>query len=153
MLLSFLLSVAVTAAIGAVIQTQFNLAALESLGVDIPWSLRLDSTLHDLLGFTPVFAILVLVGFLCAFPVAGALSSILTPLRAIIYALAGVAALYAAFMIINSLLPMPTLIAATRTLEGLAAMSASGALGGYLYARLTKRKQRGWDSDIGMRFR
>ncbi|MFY0663049.1 MAG: hypothetical protein JXQ97_00370 [Natronospirillum sp.] len=152
-LLSFVLSVAVTAAVGAIVQTQFNLAALQGLDVEIPWSLRLEATVHDLVNFTPVFAILVFAGFLCAFPVAALLSTILTPIRAFTYSLAGVAALYSAFLIINTLLPMPTLIAATRTLEGAVAMSLPGALGGYLHARLTRRRRRGWDSDIGMRFR
>lgn len=152
-LLSFVLSVAVTVAVGAVVQTQFNLAALQGLGVDIPWSLRLDATVHDLVNFTPVFAILVFAAFFCAFPVAALLSTVFSPIRSFTYTLAGAAALYIAFFIINTLLPMPTLIAATRTLEGVVAMSLPGAIGGYLHARLTRRKRRGWDSDIGMRFR
>lgn len=153
-LVAFVLAIALTAALGAVVQTQFNLAALSALGVDINWSVRMDATLHDLTHFSPLFAILVTVGFLCAFPVAALISVLLHPIRSLVFALAAVAALYSAFFVVNNLLPMPTLVAATRTWEGLVAMCAVGLVGGWIYAGLTRRKRRGgWDNDIGMRFR
>ncbi|MFC3853697.1 hypothetical protein ACFOSD_12700 [Salinispirillum marinum] len=153
--LSFVLAVGCTTALGSAVQTQFNLAALAAMDVDIDWAVRWSSTQHDLLYFSPIFAILVVPGFFFAFLLAGVLARLLSPLRGLIFALAGGSALWVAFWVINTVLPMPTLIAATRTSLGLYSMVLTGVVGGWVFARLTRTGRQGWDpqGDIRMRFR
>ncbi|MFU8821312.1 MAG: hypothetical protein ACNA8G_07100 [Gammaproteobacteria bacterium] len=101
--LAWLGATLVTAATGSIIQTQFNLAAIKATGAPVPFDLRLQTTLQDLVGFAPM--------------------------------LAGIAAVTTATLLMNVLLPL-TVIGATRSLPGVAALGASGALGGRVYAWL-----------------
>ncbi|WP_296131547.1 hypothetical protein [Pseudomonas sp. Ga0074129] len=58
--LYFLFAVLLSSALGGVVQTQFNLANLQALGAPMTLSVRLHTTALDLLGFSPLFAVLVL---------------------------------------------------------------------------------------------
>ena len=53
-LAALLLAWVLAAAWGSVVQTQFNLQALVSLGVAMPAGLRAETTWQDLIGFGPV---------------------------------------------------------------------------------------------------
>lgn len=138
----FLLAVAVAAVSGSVVQTQFNLAALRALGVELPASIWLATTARDLVGFAPTYALVVAVAFLPALPVAAGLARRWPGFRQGLYTLAGGAAILAALLAMNALLSITT-IAATRSLAGLAAMVATGALGGLVYARLSSSGRSG----------
>lgn len=135
--LAFLAALVVAVIWGAVVQTQFNLAALQALGADVPLALRIQTTLQDLLGFGPLYAALVGVALGLAFVVAALIARVASRGRGVLFALAGFAGLIAAIRIVDSLVPPPVLIAATRSTLGLIAMTLGGAWGGGLYARLT----------------
>ncbi|WP_043739567.1 hypothetical protein [Thioalkalivibrio nitratireducens] len=126
-------AVVVTAAAGSVIQTQFNLAMIQRLGAPIPWPVRLETTLHDLAGFAPTYALLVAAGFLVALPVSGLLARRWPRARIALHALAGFAAIAGALLVMNALLPA-TMIGAARFASGIGALAAAGALGGWLFA-------------------
>ncbi|MDX1670465.1 MAG: hypothetical protein R3194_13670, partial [Limnobacter sp.] len=49
---------------GTITQTQINLYFIQSIGGQVSMADRLGATLHDLLNFTPVFAVLFVPGFL-----------------------------------------------------------------------------------------
>lgn len=140
-ILVFLLAVAFATIIGSIIQTQFNLAALQTLGASVSLPVRLNATVHDLLGFSPAFAPIVAVTLLLALPPAALAARFLPPWRLPLFFLAGGLGLFAAFQIVNAFAPMPTLIAATRSAGGTAAMMLSGALGGLLFATLRQPRQ------------
>ena len=108
-----------------------------ALGAEIPFGLRVRTTLLDLLGFGPLYAAVVAATFLVAFPIASRLPG---P-RGAWFALAGFVGLIAAIRLIDSLVPPPVLIAATRGTLGLLAMTAGGALGGLAYARLRRKPE------------
>lgn len=133
---AFLLAVAAATLWGSVEQTQSNLADLAALGARIPWPLRLQTTLQDVAGFGPLYAAMVAATFLVAFPIASKLPG---P-RVAWFALGGWVGLIAAIRLVDSLVPPPVLIAATRTTLGLLAMTFGGALGGGLYAVLRSRR-------------
>jgi hypothetical protein len=126
---------------GAVVQTQFNLAELQALGASVPWLLRAQTTLQDVLGFGPLYGAVVAVTFVLAFPVAALLARYWTLWRRAWFALAGLAGLIVAIRLIDALTPPPVLIAATRSTGGLLAMTAGGAVGGWLYALLSARRR------------
>lgn len=129
--------------LGSLIQTQFNLLALQSLGVTIEPGVRLATSWHDLLNFGPVYAVLFAPGFLISQAAALGLGRLIQrhwqPLWCAVAAALG---LWFTFVIVNALAPMPTLIAATRSTGGTAAMLASAAFAGWLFGRLVIGRKR-----------
>ncbi|PAU88269.1 hypothetical protein CK507_06860 [Pseudomonas sp. WN033] len=137
-ILFYLLAVVVASVLGTLVQTQFNLAALRLIGTDIPVGVWLSTTLADLRGFAPIFALMVAVTLLLALPVAAGLGRIFKPWRGVLFFLAGAVGIKVAFDIADHLLPMPTFIAATRGLAGLLAMMLAVGIGSALFGRLTR---------------
>ncbi|ARS47306.1 hypothetical protein [Ectopseudomonas hydrolytica] len=139
LLLAFVLAVLLAALLASIFQTQTNLAALQALGAPMPLQVRVGTTCLDLLGFAPVFALLAALGFLFALPLATWCAQRLPPLRWMIFLLAGALAIWVALALANMLAPMPTLIAANRTLIGTLGLMASGSAGALLFALLARR--------------
>lgn len=141
--LAFLASWLTGTLLGSLIQTQFNLLALQSLGVAIEPSVRLATSWRDLLNFGPVYALLMAPGFLVSQATALAVGR-LTHRRwqPLWCALGAALGLWLTFAIVDALAPMPTLIAATRNAEGTSAMLASAALAGWLFGRLVAGSKR-----------
>ena len=134
-LLAWLLAVIVTTLIGTILQTQFNLAALQAIDVPISLSDRLGATGADLVNFTPSFGPLVAVGFAIAVVVAGVLCRV-APLtwRNGLYALAGGTAILVMLVALKQTLDL-TAIAAARHGFGFAVLVACGAVGGGVFAK------------------
>ena len=138
-LLYFFLAVLLASVMGTVLQTQFNLANLQALGAPMPLGVRVQTTCLDLLGFSPTFAILVILGFIFALPAASLLARLWPMGRWLLFTLAGALAVLAAMALANALLPMPTLIGANRTFAGTVGLMACGSLGALLFAVLMRR--------------
>ena len=138
-LLYFFLAVLLASVMGTVLQTQFNLANLQALGAPMPLGVRVQTTCLDLLGFSPTFAILVILGFIFALPAASLLARLWPMGRWLLFTLAGALAVLAAMALANALLPMPTLIGANRSLAGTLGLMACGSLGALLFAGLMRR--------------
>lgn len=125
------------AVLGSLIQTQFNLLALQNLGVDISMGARLQTSLQDLVNFAPLYGVLFGVSFLLSQTAAFVVVRLLAGRwQAPVCALAAAVGLWVTFILANALAPMPTLIAATRGGGGLLAMLVGAALSGWLFARL-----------------
>lgn len=137
-ILFFLLAVLLASLTGSVVQSLFNLAALQQLGEAIPVTLWVWTIGQDLLGFAPLYTVVVFLSLFLAFPVAAVVARWMPTWRGPIFAAAGATGILVAFETANASLPMPTLIAATRTLPGLLAMMACCALAGWLYTRGVK---------------
>jgi hypothetical protein len=105
------------------------------------FAVRLQTTLQDLAGFAPTYAAVVAVGLLVAFLVTGRLVRRWPQRRTSLYTLAGAAAIITAILLMNAALPI-TGIGATRSLAGLIALGAAGALGGRLFAALAPFRAR-----------
>ncbi|SED23545.1 conserved membrane hypothetical protein [Pseudomonas sp. 8BK] len=138
-LLYFFLAVLLASVMGTVLQTQFNLANLQALGAPMPLGVRVQTTCLDLLGFSPTFAVLVILGFTFALPAASLLARVWPMGRWLLFILAGAIAVLAAMALANALLPMPTLIGANRSLAGTLGLMACGSLGALLFAVLVRR--------------
>jgi glucose/arabinose dehydrogenase len=138
--LAFIIALVVGAVLGSLIQTQFNLQALEALGVDVGMGIRLETSAQDLVNFAPVYAMLFGVSFLVSLGVASWVARLAGGLNRLwVYPLAAAVGLWVTLVLVNTLAPMPTLIAATRGTGGLAAMLAAAAIAGWLFARLVGR--------------
>jgi hypothetical protein len=135
----YMIAVLIAAAWASVVQTQFNLAALEQLGIVVPAALRWQTTGQDLLGFAPVFMIIAVPALAIAFPLAALLARAAPTARRWWFALAGWTALMLAIRIVDALVPPTVLIAATRSASGLAAVAFGGVLAGLAYVRVVRR--------------
>lgn len=134
LLLGWGIAVVIAVALGSIIQTQFNLAAIAELGVEIGLGDRLATTGHDLVSFTPAYAILVALAFAVAWPVAAGLKRWFPGHRTLLFVLAGFAAVAVMIAVMNRALPI-TAIGATRDPLGTLLLAAAGALAGWVYAR------------------
>lgn len=141
-ILFFILAVVVAVVLATLVQTQFNLYELQKLGTQILPADRIDSTLKDLVNFTPLMAVIVLATFVCALPVAEGVARILKPWRLVVYFLAGAAGLWVAFQAVNWYAPPPVFIAANRELPGTLSMMAAVGVGSALFGRLVRPRAR-----------
>lgn len=137
-LLAFAAALLLATAWGSLVQTQYNLAALQGLGQSINAATRWQTSLQDLLGFGPVYAAIVLAAWLPAFAAAFWLGRRKGAYRGCLLPLATSVSLIAAIRLIDAFAPMPVLIYATRTLDGLLAMAVGGLLGGLLFIWLMR---------------
>jgi|GEM_PF-288359 len=141
-LLAWLTAVIVTAVAGSIVQTQINIARIVELGESVSLDERLVTTLQDLAGFAPVWAIIVAAGLLVALPVAGALGRKWPSLAIWLQMLAGFMALVVALLIMDLMLPV-TAVAAARSWCGVLLLSVPGVFGGWIYFALYLQRQKG----------
>jgi hypothetical protein len=127
---------------GSVVQTQFNLNALNAADLPLPapidLGLRLQTTAQDLLGFGPAYAALVLLAWLPALGLAALLGRRWPDRRAGWFTAAGGLGLVVAVSAVNAVAPMPALIDATRGPLGLGLMALGSALTAGAYAHATR---------------
>ncbi|MGY6554972.1 MAG: hypothetical protein ACXIUM_10675 [Wenzhouxiangella sp.] len=129
-------AVVTTAVVGSVVQSQINLAAISALSQSISMSERLGTSLFDIRSFSPVLGALVALAFVLAWPVAGLVAKSRPERRRWLFPLAGFIAVLTALLLMNALLPV-AVIAAARTAVGVLALSLCGALGGWVYLKVT----------------
>ena len=122
--------------LASVLVTQANLAAVQSMGLEVSTGVRLDTTARDMVGMASSYLILILVSFTLAFPVAAGLTRRLPRQRALLFTLAGFVAIVALHLIMKAALGLSG-IAPTRTLAGLLSQGVAGAVGGYCYHALS----------------
>lgn len=137
-LAAFLAAWLLATAWGSGVQTQFNLNAIAALGIAIAPTLRLQTTLQDLLGFGPVYAGIVLLAWLPAFAAAAWLARRRPAWRLAGFGLAAGVGLVVAIRSVDAVAPMPVLIDATRGLGGLLAMTLGSVIAGVGFAHWTK---------------
>ena len=141
--LAFIVALIVGSVLGSLVQTQFNLQALEALGVEISMGARLETSVQDLVNFTPLYAILFGVSFLFSQGLAALVVKLAGSVsRLWLYPLAAATGLWVTLVMVNALAPMPTLIAATRGIGGLMAMILVAAVAGWLFAWLVSNPGR-----------
>lgn len=135
--LAFIGAVIVTTVLGAIFHTQFILARLVDIGIDIPFAERWATTLHDIGGMAPLFGAVIALGFLVAF-IAGALVYHWAGVqRNLVYAVAGAVAIAVALGLMSMVYEM-TPIASARSWAGFLSQMAAGALGGLAFAFISR---------------
>lgn len=140
--LGFMAAVMLATLAGTLVQTQFNMVAIQALGAGIGPGTWLWVTVQDLAGFSPILFIITLLCFIVAIP-ASAVTARLTGLpRHWVYMAGTAVGLLVALRVIDHQVPMPTLIAASRGPFGTAAMMACAAAGGWLFAAMTANRNR-----------
>jgi hypothetical protein len=138
-LTAFLASVMGTYFVGVMFIGQGNLAAVAELGLNIGFSDRLETLMHDLTHMMSIYLPLVAISSIIAFPVAARIIRLTPNLRLVGYVSAGFAALIAMHVILKMVLGLSG-VAPTRTMIGLLAQGIAGAFGGYLFHLLTLKQ-------------
>lgn len=136
-LLAFLAAVFCTSLLGSILSSQFVIAGLTGLGIDIPLADRLRMTGQDF-GILPALSAAVAAAFLPAMAVAG-LGSRKFGGRPAWFLAAGAAALIAELAIMQAVLGLMP-VAGARSVAGLGALGVAGALGGLTFALLTEKR-------------
>lgn len=136
----FLIALLCGVGLGSVIQTQFNLAQLQALGMDIPGTVRLHTTLHDLAFFAPVYAIELGLSLVVSLGLAHRLA-LRFGHRTLWSTLGAAVGLLLTIRVVDACVPMPTLIAATRGTVGWLCMALPAALSAALFVRVWPQSQ------------
>jgi hypothetical protein len=137
-LIAFIISVMAASIIASMFSTQFVVASLRELGVEIPTATRLAMTFGDLasvrfLGI--IFGMCFLIGFI----VAAVAKHYVGGSRLSWYTVAGGLSYTATLLLIEQILQLMP-IAGARTIEGMFTQGLAGAMGGFIFAQLTKPK-------------
>lgn len=137
-IVAWVAAVLVTAAVGSLVQSQFNLAAIRALDAPVPLSTWLMVTLRDLVGFGLFYAVMIAVTLACALTVASVVTRFLPQWRTVVFCLAGGGAVIVFLLVLAVLAPAAdiNILPVTRYLSGTLLLIAGGLLGGWVYARL-----------------
>lgn len=135
----FIAAVLVTVVVACFAHTHFILQGLRAVGADIPSGVALRTAGTDLLGLAPAFGLVIAMALLVGFLVAGFLRRFIKLSRPIAFALAGGAALATALWLMKLSYAI-TPIASARTWAGFLALSAAGALGGLVFASVSRSR-------------
>ena len=136
---SYVAAVLIAYIFGALFISQGNIAAVTSLGFDVSMAQRLDAMAHDITNMTDIYLPLLAISLLLGLPVAFAIVRKNPHLRTLGYVLAGFVALLAMHVIMKAVLGLSG-IAPTRSLWGLLAQGIAGGIGGYLFCRLSAKR-------------
>ena len=136
---SYVAAVLIAYIFGALFISQGNIAAVTSLGFDVSMAQRSDAMAHDITNMTDIYLPLVAISLLLGLPVAFAIVRKNPHLRTLGYVLAGFVALLAMHVIMKAVLGLSG-IAPTRSLWGLLAQGIAGGIGGYLFCRLSAKR-------------
>jgi hypothetical protein len=120
--------------------TQFNLAEITALGLNVPFADRLATTAHDLVGGLPLIATIFGFGFIIAMPITGIIARWVKILPHVAHALGGFAGVGVTLFALKALFAI-TPIGAARDIDGFIALCLSGAVAGYVYSALKARGQ------------
>lgn len=137
-LLGFLVAFIVLNLVGVAVQTQFNIGYLLALGIDVPFSTRLSTTLHDLAVMQPLFGGIFGTGLLIAMIVAHYIARLVKILPDAVYALAGLAAMAVTLSALKAAFQI-TAIGAAREWDGFLSLCLVGALAGYVFSLTTAK--------------
>ena len=120
--------------------TQFNLAEIAALGLNVPFADRLATTAHDLVGGLPLIATIFGFLFIIAMPITGIIARWVKILPHVAHALGGFAGVGVTLFALKALFAI-TPIGAARDIDGFIALCLSGAVAGYVYSALKARGQ------------
>ena len=131
--LGFLAAFIVLNLLGVAVQTQFNIGHLSALGIDVPFSIRLSTTLHDLAVMQPLFGGIFGTGLLIAMIAGHYIARMVKILPDLVFALAGFAAIFVTLSALKAAFQI-TAIGAAREWDGFLSLCLVGALSGYVFS-------------------
>ncbi|MEM7101097.1 MAG: hypothetical protein AAF541_22745 [Pseudomonadota bacterium] len=134
--LGFVAAVVVAYLFAVLFYSQINLANLVEFGIEVDMGLRIQTLLHDLAGMTAIYLPVLVVAFLIGFLIAKLILRWVPQLRTLGYITAGFVAIFAIDALLGLVFGMHPL-AVTRSMVGLLSQCVAGAIGGYVFAKIT----------------
>jgi len=124
-----------TSIIGSIFSTQSVIASLQSIDVEVPIATRLSMTVNDL-GILPALGPITAICFIVGFSVAALCIRFIGGNRTVWHIVAGATALMATLLVMKAIF-LITPIAGTRGVIGFLSFGLAGAVGGWVYAKIT----------------
>jgi len=135
--IALICSVIFTYLVAVILISQLNIASVTGMGFSVSFSQRFDAISHDLLGMTKVYLPVILIALTFAFCFTSFAVLRFLNMPASMFPLAGFVGLITIHIILKLVFGIAP-IAPTRTVIGLLSQGFAGALGGYVYYRLSK---------------
>jgi len=136
---AWLLAVAIAYVLAVITATQYVIAQLSGMGIDVAFDERLAMTGRDIIGMASMFLPMVAFALLIAFMTAALLCRWLSHWRLPLYLLAGAVAVVCIHLGLNLAFGI-TPVAIARSSGGLLAQALAGAAGGLTYLYLSRRQ-------------
>ncbi|MFT6991253.1 MAG: putative membrane protein YadS [Paraglaciecola sp.] len=133
----FLIAAIFAFVLASVFHSQFVMAELTSVGVNISFNDRLSMSLDDLIGLYPTYGVVIAISLLLGFIVAALLKKRFTTPSSILYFTAGGLSVATALLAMHPILDI-TFIAGARSTLGFISQCIAGALGGWFYINLRR---------------
>lgn len=137
---AYLVAIVATTVTGSVLATQFVLAELRTMQVAVPFGVRIETTVHDVIGMGPTFAPIVAAALLVAFLVAALLTRFIPLPDRRWYLVGGFVGIIAALLLIKAVLG-GTPIAGARGTLGLLSQGMAGLIGAWVFTKLCPVKE------------
>lgn len=132
--LGLLAAAIITYILGTAVNSQF---VMNAHGVPVTWGDRLNMTLFDISNMLP-YLVIIAVSFLIGFLIARGIKRFLPNMADIAYPIAGAAALGTALGLMYVMFQTVP-ISGARSLPGFLSQMAAGAIGGWIFAKITSR--------------
>ncbi|MBE1299945.1 MAG: hypothetical protein GJ680_08590 [Alteromonadaceae bacterium] len=134
---NFLIAVMTTFIAASVLHSQFVLAELTAIGINVSMSDRITMTLSDVSGLLVGYGAIITLSLLLGFLIMQAINKWLFSLPDWRFAIGGFIAIATALLAMQPLFNI-TLIASARSELGFLSQCFAGAIGGLVYARIYK---------------
>jgi len=143
--IAYVAAVVVTYVLASIFQSLAVLVAMNQAGAGFTAGVWLKTILHDLYGFTFLgyasYGLGVLIGFAIAMPTAALIHKFSGLPRGFLYPLAGATAIATEMYIIKASFYDTTIFPGTRGMSGFVLQLLAGALGGLIFAKLSKQQE------------
>ncbi|MBN7818725.1 hypothetical protein [Bowmanella yangjiangensis] len=140
LIIRFLLAWLGCFSLASLMHSQFVLAGLTGQGIQIALTDRLQMSLSDWWGLLPTYGLIIAIGLLLAFSIAGWLSRRFSINAVFLYPLAGFVTLLCIHLAMQPIMDI-TLIAGARGALGLLTQAATGLAGGWIFAKFRNLRQ------------
>lgn len=123
--------------------TQQILSAQRAIGIEFTSAQQAETYLMNLAGLAPAYGAVLSIALLIGFVVAAGVKRVLKPLAPVAYPVAGAAAVWTAIYLIETVMASggAAAIGGARTALGLALQCFAGALGGAVFALLSRPRK------------
>lgn len=135
-------AVVTTVVLGVTLQTQNVLARLENIGADVGFADRVSMTVYDVFRLGSLYMIFVGMALAVAFLMGGLVHRFAKFGRPIIYIVAGSTAIVVMLFAMKIRFFDVHLIAGARDALGISLQMLAGAIGGLVFARISKIKEK-----------
>lgn len=125
--------------IGIIVSSQFIMAEVSGMGLVVPLSARIETTMNDIIGMAPLFGVIFGSALLISILVAGVVSRFVPTLSTVIHIAAAASAIVVTLEIMKAVFAI-TAIAATRDWDGYLSLCLIGGLAGYVFIKMARAK-------------